>query len=153
MKWQILLVLAAAVLIAADAPKKDDTSKKGQDKLDGTWTLTDVDMGTTGGKKPSAEDLKSTTLTFQGDKLTLTNRGKAQPATYKVDAGKKPAEIDISPTEGPEKGKTMKGIYSLSGDTLKVAFSRDESARPTELTGKSESGKEVMVMIFTREKK
>jgi hypothetical protein len=35
------------------------------------------------------------------------------------------------------KTQTMKGIYSLEGDTLKICFGKDETERPKELTSKN----------------
>ena len=37
---------------------------------------------------------------------------------FTVDPAKKPKEMDVKPKDGPNKGKTVKAIYKLDGDTL-----------------------------------
>jgi len=140
MKKALLGVAAVALMIAAD-DKKDDV----KDKLKGTWTVVSMEVG---GKKAPDEVVKGQTLTFEADKVTHKEKDKAEPATYKLDASKKPAELDVMPTEGPEKGKTMKMIFQLDGDTLKLAVKMNPEERP-----KSFDDKDAMVMTLKRDKK
>jgi uncharacterized protein (TIGR03067 family) len=45
-------------------------------------------------------------------------RGQENGAgTVTVNSMKKPKAIDVAMTEGPEKGKTVLGIYEIDGDT------------------------------------
>jgi uncharacterized protein (TIGR03067 family) len=57
-----------------------------------------------------------------------------------VDVAKKPKTIDITFTEGPEKGKTIVGIYELEGDTYKVCINVNGKERPKEFAAKAGSG-------------
>jgi uncharacterized protein (TIGR03067 family) len=143
----MLAAVAAGLLIAGNAvraeEKKDDAKK-----LEGTWAATAMEFG---GQQAPADAVKDTKLTFAGDQLTFTSKGKDEKATFKVDTGKKPFTIDITPSDGPDKGKTMKGIYTLDGDTLKIAFGVKEDERPTGFT--NEKDKPIVVMTFKREKK
>src|SRR5262245_44550383 len=66
-----------------------------------------------GGK--ADDEIKGDKLTFKDGKVTVTTKKKEERGTYKLDPGKKPAEIDIT-EEG--KVKPMQGIYLLEGDTL-----------------------------------
>jgi uncharacterized protein (TIGR03067 family) len=142
---QLLAVFAVGLLIAA-APAKDDAKKS---PLEGTWQAVSID-GPGGGPPPEA--VKQIKLTLTADKLTETlPDGSKHEATYKVDASKKPATIDFVPTDGPNKGKTAKGIYVIEGDTLKIAFSDSEDApRPKEF--KKDDAAKIGVMTFKREK-
>ena len=79
--------------------------------------------------------------------------GETKTATIKVDAKAKPATIDISPDEGPEKGKTMKGIWKLEKDKLTIAVTEDkggESKRPENFDGK---GADDILLELTKDEK
>ena len=49
-----------------------------------------------------------------------TAKSTANTYTYKLDASKKPAQIDLTITDGGLKGQTFPAIFQLDGDTLKV---------------------------------
>ena len=53
-------------------------------------------------------------------------------------------------TEGPGKGKTMLGIYELTGDTYKVCFALPGGERPKEFASKP--GSKTMLIVMKREK-
>ena len=59
-----------------------------------------------------------------------------------MDPAKKPKEIDVTGDEGPNKGKTMKGIYQLEKDKLKICLceDRNNNQRPTEFKVNADSG-------------
>ena len=59
--------------------------------------------------------------------------------------------MDITGTEGPNKGKTFQAIYELDGDTLKVCYDLSGKGRPTEF--KTAEGTQLFLVIYTREKK
>ena len=88
------------------------------------------------GKKLSADDLKGATLTFKGDHYTLKQGGQTRTGTIKIDPTKKPKQLDIISGEGPNKGKSLLGIYELDGDTLRYCVSPPGKTRPTEFSGK-----------------
>ncbi len=141
MKKALLGVALIGLLVAADE-KKDDV----KDKLKGTWDIVSMEIE---GKKAPEEFVKGQTLTFEGDKLIHEEKGKKEPATFKIDAAQKPAHLDMSPTEGPEKGKTVKMIFEITGDTLKIAGGKGpESPRP-----KGFDDKGIMIITLKRAKK
>jgi uncharacterized protein (TIGR03067 family) len=133
------VAMVVGLLIAAQPPI---------DKLDGTWAATAVEAH---GNKVPEEQAKAYKLFFEGDKLSVqVADGSKRNGTYKTNASMKPATIDITLTDGPEKGMLQKGIYSLEGDTLKIALG-EKGARPTEFATKA--GDDVVVVICKREKK
>jgi uncharacterized protein (TIGR03067 family) len=139
----MLGVLAIGLLVAADDKKADDV----KDKLKGTWDV--VSMEVVGGPKLPDEAVKGQTLTFEGDKMTHEEKGKKEPATFKiVDATKKPLELDMTPTEGPDKGKAVKMILELKDDMLKIAGKRPGEDRP-----KGFDEKDTLVITLKRAKK
>jgi uncharacterized protein (TIGR03067 family) len=118
-------------------------------KFRGTWTFESSEAG---GKKLPAGDLKGLVLTFGGDKHTVKKGDEViQVGTQKLDPSKSPKAIDVTMTEGLNKGAVMLGIYEIDGDTLKVCFDPQGKKRPTEF--KSAPGSENFVNVHKRVKK
>jgi RNA polymerase sigma factor (sigma-70 family) len=65
---------------------------------------------------------------------------------YKLDAAAQPKTIDLIPEEGPAKGKTLRGIYSLDTDELKICYvspntvDPEKKPRPGAFAAKKDSG-------------
>jgi uncharacterized protein (TIGR03067 family) len=140
MRKCVLGVLAVGLLVAAD-DKKDDV----KEKLKGTWAIVAMEVG---GKKAPEELIKGQTITFDADKMTHKEKDRTEPATYKIDATQKPGHLDMTPTEGPDKGKTVKMIFQLDGDTLKIAGKMKPEERPAGF-----DDKDAMIITLKREKK
>src|SRR5438309_105937 len=68
-----------------------------------------------------------------------TAKSSANTYTYKLDASKKPAGIDLTITDGSLKGQTFPGIYQFDGDTLKLCRAQPGQKRPTEFASKKGS--------------
>ncbi len=131
-----LLVLAAGLLAAADAPR-EDASKQDLQELQGTWTLA---SGEDDGKPLPEALLKDSHLTFDRDQHTAKVGDKTYRGTHKLDASTKPKAIDITDTEGPFKDKTVRGIYELEGDEFRICYAVDGKDRPKQLLGKAGTG-------------
>src|SRR5262245_31692279 len=130
------------------ADDKADVEKEAK-KFQGTWT---IESSMTGGMEIPADQLKGFIVIFEGDQHTLKSGDKVfQVGTQKIDPSKSPKTIDVTMTEGPEKGTVMLGIYQIDGDTLKVCFDPTGKKRPTEF--KSESGSQNFVNVHKRVKK
>jgi len=107
-------------------------------KFQGTWTF---ESSETGGKELPAGELKAFVI-FEGDKHTVKKGDEViQVGTQKIDPSKSPKTIDVTMTEGPNKGMVMLGIYEIDEDTLKVCFDphgrsgrRSSRARPVRRT-------------------
>ena len=72
--------------------------------------------------------------------MHIQGKDKEHKGTFKLDASKKPKQIDITPTDGDEKDKVIHGIYSLEKDELKICIARGDKERPTEFESKEGSG-------------
>ncbi len=131
---RMLLVLMVGLVMGAD-------EKKEQDELKGTWNITAFE---TGGNTPP--DIKGT-FTFTGGDLKIKLADRDHVGTFKLDGSKQPKEIDVTPGDGPEAGKVMKGIYAISKDELKLALARAEKDRP-----KSFEKPHEMVTVITLKK-
>jgi len=149
-----LVGLFCAVCFAASggsgilADDKTDVEKELK-KFQGTWTF---ESSETGGKELPNGELKGLILTFEGDKHTVKKGDEViQVGVQKLDPSKSPKTIDVTMTEGPNKGAVMLGIYEIDGDTLKVCFDPHGKKRPTEF--KSAPGSENFVNVHKRVKK
>ena len=135
----LLMVVPALVALAADDKPVGP---------DGVYKVTAL----TKGGKPAPEDVTKDfeSLTIKGDKLTMKSAKDGEKvATIKIDAKAKPATIDITPTEGPEKDKTMLGIWKLDKGVLTIAITEGKDAkRPADFDGK---GKDDILLELTKE--
>jgi uncharacterized protein (TIGR03067 family) len=133
-------LLVVGVLFVGLAFAED--SKKDLDKLQGTWVRASVERN---GKPASADELKNTKLTLKDDKYTLDDSKEKRTGTFKLDATKTPKTLDIVADTGPNKGKTLKGIYKIEDDTFTYCVGGPDKDRPTEFTGKEGSGYTLLV--------
>src|SRR5262245_51832056 len=146
MSPSLLIGLALAVgAPGKDAPDKDAPS------IVGEWA---GEKAIAAGKEQPVPK-GGITFTFTADgKLTVTEgeRKKDDTGSYKVDAKKDPAEVDIIPP-ADKKEPTVQGIYKVDGDTLTLCFSRGKAgaARPTKF--EAPEGSDAIVITLKRVKK
>jgi RNA polymerase sigma factor (sigma-70 family) len=128
--------------VKAKADTAEKKVKSDKDHLQGEWAATSLEIdGKDSIKKTKGKEWK---LVFDGDKVKgITKAGDEIP--FKLDSKKKPKEIDL--LEG-EKEVTLRAIYELDGDTLKVCWLKDHSNRPTGFD--STNG---VLAVFERKKK
>jgi uncharacterized protein (TIGR03067 family) len=137
------LILTTEALMAADGPGQGDPSKGDLDKLRGTWlTVSLVNDGKTlVDEKAPPKEGPTTKLVYDGNMWMIKVGGKTVASgVFKIDATKKPKEIDIMDESGVKNNKTKLGIYELDGDTYKYCLAPAGKARPTEFASKKGSG-------------
>jgi uncharacterized protein (TIGR03067 family) len=141
--------LAALVLLGLPAALlADDAAKADQKKLQGTWAIVSVEIN----KQPIAMDmLKDARLTVKGTKYSFKLADTKLELTYKLFPDKTPKAIDLTVTEGAQKGKTLHGIYKLDGDFYTVCRNVEPGKdRPAEFVTKPDSG--LMLIVWKRVK-
>jgi uncharacterized protein (TIGR03067 family) len=130
------------------AGKPDDAAEADLKAMVGKWKVEKAELG---GKDATAvvKDVKLELA--EGGKYKLDLLGQKDEGTFSVDPSRKPAEMDIKGTEGPNKGKTIKTIYKLEGDTLTVCYELGGNARPAKFETKPDT--KLFLATYKREKK
>jgi uncharacterized protein (TIGR03067 family) len=132
--WRSLTLAGlVAALLSVSAPaqedKKDKAEKKDEEakKLEGAWTATHWQRGT---GIIGKDDVKTELVLGKGTyEFPKGINRVGTKGTYKTVAGKN--HIDLTPGDGPAKGKTLQGIYKVEGDTLTLCFRPAGMERPT----------------------
>jgi uncharacterized protein (TIGR03067 family) len=122
------------------APTVATADDKQYEPFQGKWTFVSVVVN--GEEQPAAQFEKSV-LTVKGNERVIKVGDEVKSrAKYKIDPTKTPKAIDIEVIEGSSelKGKTFKGIYELTDDTMTVIFSL-QGERPGDFTSKPETGR------------
>ena len=119
---------------------------KGLKNLEGTYKVTHMEKA---GKLATKDETDGVKFSIKGDELTIMIRDEEKKAKIKVDATKTPHTIDITPSDGPEKGKTFPGIFKLDKGDLTLAFT-EKGDRPKEF---KVEGEVVLLKMKKDEKK
>ena len=133
-----LALIVACSPVAWSADDKDD-------KIEGTWLPSEAELA---GKKYPDEIRKTIKLEVKGDEYTVTVGTQPDRGTCKRNPSAKPKALDITGTEGPNKGKTILAIYERDGDTLRVCYDLSGKSRPTEFSTKE--GTKLFLVTYKR---
>ena len=71
-------------------------------------------------------------------------------STFRLDGSARPRAVDLRLTGGPDKGKSVLGIYKLEGDRLTICAGIGDK-RPREFTTKA--GDLQVIVVYQRQKK
>jgi uncharacterized protein (TIGR03067 family) len=140
-----LVAVLTVALVGLDATADD--AKDDIKALQGTWDL--IYFERDGEEVKLQNDTKAINT---GDWFVVKRGDQVIAAgTMKVDPSKKPKASEATYTEGPDKGKTFKGIYQFDGDTVKFCRAGSPNdERPTEFKTKPDSGQ--FVAVYKRAK-
>ena len=134
----VLVVSCSSAAWGGDA--KDDT-------LEGAWLPSVAELA---GKPFPDEVRKTIRLEIKGDQYTVTVGTVPDRGTCKRNPSAKPKALDITGTEGPNKGKTILAIYERNGDTLRVCYDLSGKSRPGEF--KTAAGTPLFLVEYKRQK-
>ncbi len=120
------LILSGGLMVAAFSGivlAQDNALKE----IEGTYKVLALEKSGKAGPKELADSL---TVTIKGDEMVIAIAGEGEKkAKIKVDGTKTPKSIDITPSEGPEKGKTFPGIYKSEKGEFTLVFT-EKGDRP-----------------------
>ena len=114
-------------------------------KYEGTWQVVSLEID---GNKTDEQDAKKITVVNEADgKWRLEVDGKViARGTSEIDPTKKPKAIDLTETEGDDKGKTALGIYEIGDDERKVCYAKAGMERPDDFSAPAGSGRILAVL-------
>jgi uncharacterized protein (TIGR03067 family) len=134
-------LLVASVALAAE-PEGD------LKVLQGAWVIAEANLAA----RDHIDDFKGMKLAVEGENYTISFGKNSDKGTLKLDATKKPKQIDLTTTkEGPFKGRNLPGIYELKDDTVVLCLNSEKQDRPTAFEAKEKTP--MMLLTFKREKK
>lgn len=128
---------------------KDALVEVGRRELAGTWQAVSYALD---GKAASADDMKKVKLVIDAEGKTSAYNGDQLfiASTTEIDPSQVPMTMDISYTEGANRGKTALGIYKIEDDLLTICRSGPGQARPTQFA--SDAGSGHTLMTYKRER-
>ena len=127
------LVAAIVAVAVCGAGRADDKAADKEGKmLEGTWQLVE---GEVGGRTFPPQVAQGIKLTLSPGKYVVMAESKDE-GTVKYFPDASPKALEVTGTDGPNKGKTFPAIYELKGDTLTVCYDLSGKARPTEFKSK-----------------
>ena len=141
----VVLFFAAAVPLAVAGDAKDEAIKKERMKFEGAWQVVSLEID---GNKAEEQDAKKITVVNEADgKWRLEVEGKViARGTSEIDPTKKPRAIDLTETEGDDKGKTALGIYEIGDDERKVCYAKAGMERPDGFSAPAGTGRILAVL-------
>jgi uncharacterized protein (TIGR03067 family) len=101
---------------AFDGDKDDKATKQELARLQGVWTMLELEAN---GRQAQPGEMKWI-LVIEGNQYNPGLGELSLEYTFRIDPSLTPKAIDLIPQDGPERGKTIRGIYALEGDTLKI---------------------------------
>jgi uncharacterized protein (TIGR03067 family) len=122
----------AIVACAVATVRGGDTGKDDTKDIQGKWKITKAQVD---GKEVDAKNFAETRFIFKGDIITFQHPTEKNSATFGLDPRKKPRHINTVVQDGKAKGEARMGIYELSGDKLKLCWSKS-TTRPADFATK-----------------
>lgn len=130
--------------VKSAAEAKDLFVREELERFQGTWQLVSAESD---GRPTPEEQTKAVRVTITGGTHTvrLGDQVVAHDVAFAIDPTKTPREVTDTIQDGPDKGKEIRGLYQLDGDTLVSCVAPVGKDRPTEFTGKAGSGQTLRV--------
>jgi uncharacterized protein (TIGR03067 family) len=129
------------ILVLAAPGRADDGDGKAPKELEGLWLVVGIESD---GRAAAGDDVKDMRWSIQGSEIRVRDPdGTMSKMTFTLNSGKAPKEIDVTAQDGPQKGKTVLGIYELKDGRLRICLRDWEAARkgrPTEFGAQKGSG-------------
>jgi uncharacterized protein (TIGR03067 family) len=141
--FYFLLAFPAAV------PAQED--KNDSDRIQGVWEVVTLHQG--------GEDLGdlvrklSPRFIFNGNKYVHKAGMFSENGGFKLDHKSKVPAVDLTITEGKDKGKYQLGIYHLEGDNLKICLAQvGAKDRPAFFASKADAAEYILITLKRQKK-
>jgi uncharacterized protein (TIGR03067 family) len=148
MRISVATTIGLLLSFAANSYGDDDNGRADELKaLVGTWTIDKAELGGVNvleRLKPLDFEIK------QGGKYTAKHGDEIDNGSFTIDTSKAPKQMNIKPNGGPNKGKSVKSIYKLEGDTITVCYELAGIERPVSFGTKPNTT--LYQAVYTRKK-
>ena len=145
-RW--LLIFGAALALGGLGPAADEKPDDAK-RMQGAWAM--ASSNHEGRSMPEGlvkefrrEVRGNEYAVFRGDKEVVKG-------TFTLDPSRKPKAIDVKLTSGPDKDRTMLGIYEFDGEVLRLCFAPPGKERPKDFAAKT--GTPFVLSTWKRAKK
>ena len=133
-----LLLFTGGFLAAQDGEPTD------LDRMQGTWVVVSL---TEEGKAVLAKDVEELEIVIEKNTYTAFDKGMmVVKYEFKLDATKKPKEIDLTYLVGLDKGKTVPAIYKLGKEQFTICLDEEKKNRPKVFESKENETSSVLVL-------
>lgn len=129
----------AVVLVFLLGADDDKLVEEELARFQGTWQLVSAESD---GVKAPREQTDRIRVIIKGSRHTVMfgDKAVAGPVPFAIDPTTTPRSVVDTLEDGPNKGKQIKGIYKLEGDTLTSCVARIGEERPNEFASKPGTG-------------
>jgi uncharacterized protein (TIGR03067 family) len=146
MKCKLVGILLVSLSIGAGGGS--DAEKKEFAKFAGVWSVGDL-------KYDGEEHKLKFKIVFKGNEATVEGNDQVtneySKIKFKLDPSANPKTMDITVSAGSQTDATMKGIYELKDDELRICARVFGTERPKEFA--SPDGSSTVLLVLKREKK
>jgi uncharacterized protein (TIGR03067 family) len=150
MRVCVALFLMTGVVVVGQEPK---AASKDQEALQGLWQAVELEFN---GQKAPAEAVKAFQVQIKGDQLVFNPATDNRKHTFVIDPAAKPRAMDLTPADGPAKGRKMPyAIYKLDGDKLTICLDKEGTTgkRPAEFKAAAGDGFALITLERVKDKK
>ena len=138
----VLLPVLAFGCRSTNGDARDDTRD-----MAGRWSASKAELS---GTKLGDEMRESILLVVENGRYTVTMGRETDQGTLVLNTAHDPKAMDITGTDGPNKGRRMLAIYELSEDTLRICYDLAGRSRPTEF--RTSQGEQRLLVTYTRDR-
>ena len=140
--------VAAPAAVIETPPAEVPVDSGPATELEGEWSMV---SGFMDGHPIEGSMVKYGKRVTRGNQTTVQFGGQVFiKATFTLDPGKSPREIDFVHTQGMHQGKTQLGIYECDGKTLRLSSSTPGQPRPADFEPRKGDGKTVAEWKFEK---
>jgi uncharacterized protein (TIGR03067 family) len=133
MKRALLAICLTIAALPVASAATDDAQL-----LQGHWRMQSLLVD---GRRPPDAFVRAGKLEVQGHRYTVELGGGVEVMTFALDQNRKLRTFDLTMAEGPRKGRTSAGIYTLVGDTFTLCREAEPNGRrPAALASAPGSG-------------
>ena len=146
---RLFLLPALLFVFLASSATGDEKTDADLKAMVGKWKVEKAELS----GKDITEQLKELKLEIlAGAKYSVVFGKETDDGALAIDPAKTPKTMDAKGNGGPNKGKTVKAIYKLDGDTLTVCYDHNADAAKYPAKFETKEGTTLLLVVYKRKK-